>query len=85
MAQWLPAEAARVQLRWVGENSGVVFFSAGSGDQTSDMYALNLDKNEVEKVASHHGGGDPLWGNMHGYEMDQRLYLSSLAMDEDYS
>ncbi|KAK3153439.1 hypothetical protein QOZ80_2BG0172670 [Eleusine coracana subsp. coracana] len=84
VVQSLPAEAKCVKLRWVGENSGVVYFSAGSSDQTSDVYALNLDKKEIEKLASHqHGGGDSLWGNLHGYEMDQSLYLSSLAMEED--
>ncbi|TVU31469.1 hypothetical protein EJB05_23154, partial [Eragrostis curvula] len=86
VAQWLSAEATHVRLRWVCEKSGVVFFSAGCDDRTSDMYALNLDKKEVEMVARHqHGGRDPLWCNLHGYEMDLMLYLSSLGMDEDYS
>ncbi|KAL6641546.1 hypothetical protein ACP70R_019727 [Stipagrostis hirtigluma subsp. patula] len=84
VAQWLPAEAAFVKLRWVCEKSGAVFFTAGCGDQRSDVYALSLGKREVEKVASHHGGGrdDETWGNLHGYEMDQTSYLASLAMDD---
>ncbi|CAL4940920.1 unnamed protein product [Urochloa decumbens] len=84
----LPAETTWMQLRWMCEKSGVVFFTAGcSGDQSSDVYAMILDKLQVEKVASHQGGGDggvvPSWEGLHGYEMDQTSYLRSLAMDED--
>jgi hypothetical protein len=82
VGRFLPAETTWIQLQWMCEKSGVVFFTAGSvDDQTGDVYAMSLDKQEVEKVANRHGG--PSWENLHGYEMDRTSYLSSLAMDED--
>jgi hypothetical protein len=88
VGRFLPAETTWLKLRWMCEKSGVVFFTAGRGDQSSDVYAMSLDKQEVEKVASHHdnggGGGVPSsWADFHGYEMDRTSYLSSLAMDEN--
>ncbi|CAN6294080.1 unnamed protein product [Urochloa humidicola] len=87
----LPPETTWMRLRWMCEKSGVVFFTAGcGGDQrSSDVYAMSLDKQEVEieKVASHQGGVDDgvtsSWGELYGYEMDRTSYLRSLAMDED--
>ncbi|CAN6324400.1 unnamed protein product [Urochloa humidicola] len=80
----LGAETTWLRLRWMCEKSGVVFFTAGcGGDQSSgDVYAMSLDKQEVDKVASHQGGDGgvvPSWGELHGYEMDQTSYLRSLA------
>ncbi|RLN42197.1 hypothetical protein C2845_PM01G47600 [Panicum miliaceum] len=80
VGRFLPAETTWMRLRWLCEKSGVVFLTAGcAGDQTSDVYALSLDRQEAERVASHHGGD----GDLHGYEMDRTSYLRSLAMDED--
>ncbi|XP_039852934.1 uncharacterized protein LOC120711463 isoform X2 [Panicum virgatum] len=73
--QSLPADVISVRLRWFGEKSGVVFFSAVAGDsdhRRSEMYALSLSTRVV---------GDP-WGHVHGYEMDQAAYLASLAERE---
>ena len=82
VGRFLPAETTWIQLQWMCEKSGMVFFTAGwDNDQTGDVYAMSLDKQEVEKVANHHGG--PSWENLHGYEMDRTSYLSSLAMDDD--
>ncbi|KXG39093.2 hypothetical protein SORBI_3001G279000 [Sorghum bicolor] len=85
VGRFLPSsETTWIQLQWMCEKSGVVFFTAGcvDDDQTGDVYAMSLDKQEVEKVANHHGGPST-WENLHGYEMDRTSYLSSLAMDED--
>ncbi|RLN15726.1 hypothetical protein C2845_PM02G18370 [Panicum miliaceum] len=75
----LPAETTWMKLRWLCQKSGVVFLTAGCGDQTGVVHALSLDRQEAERVASHHGGD----GDLHGYEMDRTSYLCSLAMDED--
>uniref|UniRef100_A0A453QPM6 Uncharacterized protein n=1 Tax=Aegilops tauschii subsp. strangulata TaxID=200361 RepID=A0A453QPM6_AEGTS len=80
--QHLPADVTKVQLRWFCEKSGVVLFTAGYRDGRSEVYALSIDKQEVQKVASHDaggGGGDP-WENLHGYEMDRAAYLATLGV-----
>ncbi|TKV94621.1 hypothetical protein SEVIR_9G307400v4 [Setaria viridis] len=86
VGRFLPAETTWLRLRWMCEKSGVVFFTAGCGDLRKDVYAMSLDKQEVEKVASHHDGGGGIpssWADLRGYEMDRTSYLSSLVMDED--
>ena len=72
---------AMVKLQWFCEKSGVIFFTAGEfTDPRGDLYAVRLDTQMVEKVASDEGdGGRWLWGNLYGYEMDQAAYLASLA------
>ncbi|KAL6905422.1 hypothetical protein ACP4OV_003023 [Aristida adscensionis] len=93
VARQLPEEAF-VKLRCACERSGVVFFAAWRRDHQGgrEVYAVSVDKGEVEKVAGHHGGGgggggggrwDPAWEDLHGYEMDQVSYLASLAVDDD--
>ncbi|CAO2176399.1 unnamed protein product [Urochloa humidicola] len=80
----LPADVTSVKLRWFCEKSGVVFFSTAAGDcdhRRYEMYALSLKTRVVEKLVSHDRDGDP-WGQVHGYEMDQVAYLSSLAEPE---
>ncbi|XP_044957254.1 uncharacterized protein LOC123408135 [Hordeum vulgare subsp. vulgare] len=81
--QHLPADVTTGQLRWFCEKSGVVLFTAGCSHGRSEVYALSLDKKEVEKIASHEagggGGGDP-WENLHGYEMDRVAYLATLGV-----
>ncbi|KAF8670051.1 hypothetical protein HU200_051242 [Digitaria exilis] len=82
--QSLPADVAGVRLKWFFEKSGVVIFSVIAGDndrRRSEMYALRLDTRVVEKLVSHDREGD-VWGNVHGYEMDQATYLASLAVPE---
>jgi len=82
--QSLPADVISVRLRWFGEKSGVVLFSAVAGDsdhRRSEMYALSLNTRVVEKLVSHDKDGDQ-WGHVHGYEMDQAAYLASLAEPE---
>ncbi|KAJ1267377.1 hypothetical protein BS78_07G051600 [Paspalum vaginatum] len=79
--QSLPADVTYVRLRWFCEKSGVVFFSALSGDigrPRRELYALSLQTRAVEKLASHDGDGIP-WVALHGYEMNQVAYLASLA------
>ncbi|KAG2581877.1 hypothetical protein PVAP13_6KG075100, partial [Panicum virgatum] len=75
------AHQNRVKLQWFCEKSGVIFFTAGEfTDPRGDLYAVRLDTQMVEKVASDEGdGGRWLWGNLYGYEMDQAAYLASLA------
>ncbi|KAF8712960.1 hypothetical protein HU200_028748 [Digitaria exilis] len=82
--QSLPADVAGVRLKWFFEKSGVVIFSVIAGDndrRRSEMYALRLDTRVVENLVSHDWEGD-VWGNVHGYEMDQAAYLASLAEPE---
>ena len=72
---------AMVKMQWVCEKSGVVFFTGGEIDNPrSDLYAVSLKTQKVERVASNDGDGSLwLWGNLYGYELDQASYLASLA------
>jgi len=75
---------AMLKVQWFCEKSGVIFFTAGEfQDPRIDLYAVNLDTQRVERVASNDGDGSLwLWGNLYGYEMDQAAYLASLAEPE---
>jgi hypothetical protein len=75
--------STRVKLQWFCEKSGLVFFTAGKGDDpiSGDLYTASLSTGVVEKVASNAwwwDDGNP-WDNIYGYEMDLATYLASLA------
>ncbi|KAJ1281962.1 hypothetical protein BS78_03G013300 [Paspalum vaginatum] len=63
-----------LRLRWVGEKSGLVVFTIGSGQHTG-THVLNLRERTVEKLAD----DGHSWGNLVGFEMDMAAYLASLT------
>ncbi|KAJ1271523.1 hypothetical protein BS78_06G133800 [Paspalum vaginatum] len=62
-----------LKLRWVGEKSGLILFTIGSG-RHSGTHGLNLREGTVEKLADEGHS----WGNLLGFEVDWATYLASM-------
>ncbi|KAF8689828.1 hypothetical protein HU200_041459 [Digitaria exilis] len=84
----LDEATASLKLHWFCERSGVVLFTAAGVSfhgGMSEVYAFSIHSRTVEKVVVSNGeggsGGNP-WRGIHGYEMDQATYLTSLGEQE---
>ncbi|KAJ1285193.1 hypothetical protein BS78_03G261400 [Paspalum vaginatum] len=66
-----------LKIRWVGEKSGLILFTIGSG-RHSGTHGLNLWDGTVEKLADEGHS----WGNLVGFEMDWEAYLTSMARNQ---
>ncbi|KAL6622336.1 hypothetical protein ACP70R_032215 [Stipagrostis hirtigluma subsp. patula] len=67
-----------LKLRWLGEKSGMLFFTIGEGGSTSGAFVLNLVTSSVEKLAN--GVECNSWRNLCGYEMDCSALIASVAV-----
>ncbi|KAK3122781.1 hypothetical protein QOZ80_8AG0618250 [Eleusine coracana subsp. coracana] len=67
-----------VRLRWMGEKSGLVVFTAENWDGPgTHVYTLDVETKEVRMVAT--TGGEWPVGEVCGYEMDRVTLLASLG------
>ncbi|KAK3121076.1 hypothetical protein QOZ80_8BG0645670 [Eleusine coracana subsp. coracana] len=68
-----------VTLRWMGEKSGLVLFTAENWDGPgTHVYTLDVETKEVTMMATA-GGESPPVGEVCGYEMDRVTLLASLG------